>query len=123
MTIEGRIENLNELSNWHELTVEPEGIDIEAPYADEIKIGEVLLPGNSRFIGSTLNALGFRAKFGVNVLALRRTDDVKRTNLADEPLQRDDLLLIAGPTDRLEAFNSLDGDEGAAGISSGGKIP
>ena len=111
LTVEGRIENLNELQNWHQLIVEPDGIDLEEPYSHEIKIGEMRLPANSRYVGSTLNSLGFRAKFGVNVLALRRNDQVKRTNLADEPLQRGDTLLLAGPTEFLEEFKNLAGFE------------
>jgi di/tricarboxylate transporter len=111
LTVEGRIENLNTLNNWHQLTIEPGGIDLQKPYSREIKIGEVILPGNSRYVGSTLNSLGFRARFGVNVLALRRNDQVKRTDLADEPLQRGDILLMAGPTDRLEEFETQAGFE------------
>ena len=96
LTVEGRIETLNELKNWHQLEVEEGGIDLEEPYSEEIKIGEVLLPGNSRFVGSTLNSLGFRGRFGLNVLAIRRGDQIKRTNLQDDPLQRGDMLLMAG---------------------------
>jgi uncharacterized protein with PhoU and TrkA domain len=80
-------------------------------FSRKIKIGEVLLPGNSRYVGSTLNSLGFRARFGVNVLALRRNDQVHRTDLADESLQRGDMLLMAGPADRLEEFETQAGFE------------
>jgi di/tricarboxylate transporter len=111
LIVEGRIENLNELNNWRQLTLEPGGIDLQKPYSKEIKIGEVLLAGNSRYVGSTLNSLDFRARFGVNVLALRRNNQVKRTNLSDEPLLRGDMLLMAGPADRLEAFETRTGFE------------
>jgi di/tricarboxylate transporter len=111
LTVEGRFENLNELTAWHQLVVEPDGIDLEAPYSDEIKIGEAVVPGNSRFLGGSLNSLDFRAKFGVNVLALRRKDQVKRASLADEPLQRDDMLLMAGPIEHLEEIKDQAGFE------------
>ena len=106
LTVEGRIETLNELKNWHKLEVEEGGIDLQEPYSDKIKIGEVLLPGNSRFVGSTLNSLGFRGRFGLNVLAIRRSDYVKRTNLQDEPLQRGDMLLLAGSEEHFEKFKN-----------------
>ena len=109
MTVEGRIENLNELKNWHQLIIEEGGIDLQEPYSDDIKIGEVSLPGNSRFVGSTLNSIGFRGLFGVNVLAIRRNDSIKRTNLPDEPLRRGDMLLIAGSAERLEEFKNTSG--------------
>ena len=109
LTVEGRIENLNELKNWHQLTVEEDGIDLHGTYADDIKIAEVTLPINSRFVGSTLNSLGFRSLFGANVLAIRRNGSIKRTNLQDEPLHRGDKLLIAGSDERLTEFKSTPG--------------
>jgi di/tricarboxylate transporter len=109
LTVEGRIENLNELKNWHQLVVEEGGIDLQEPYSSEIKIGEVLLPGNSRFVGSTLNSLGFRARFGLNVMAIRRNDRIMRTNLQDEKLQRGDMLLVSGTEEHLEKIEKIDG--------------
>jgi di/tricarboxylate transporter len=109
LTVEGRIDNLERLKNWQKLDIEEGGIDLEEPYSDEIKIGEVSLPGNSRFIGRTLNSLAFRNRFGANVLAIRRNDNIKRTNLQDEMLQRGDLLLIAGHEESLEEFQNISG--------------
>lgn len=109
LTVEGRIENLSELKNWHQLNVEEGGIDLQEPYSDDIKIAEVSLPINSRFAGSTLNSIGFRGLFGVNVLAIRRNDSIKRTNLQDEPLLRGDMLLIAGSDERLAEFKNTPG--------------
>jgi len=101
LTVEGRIETLNELKNWRLLVVEEGGIDLQEPYSDEIKIGEVILPGNSRYVGSTLNSLGFRDRFGLNVLAIRRNDQIRRTSLQDRPLERGDRLLVAGADENL----------------------
>jgi di/tricarboxylate transporter len=109
LTVEGRIETLNELKNWHQLEVEEGGIDLQQPYSGPVKLGEVLLPANSRLAGSTLNSLGFRSRYGLNVLAIRRDDYVKRTHLPDEPLQRGDWLLVAGPEEQLE---KLEGENG-----------
>ena len=109
LTVEGRIETLNELKNWHQLIVEEGGIDLREPYSSEIKIGEVLLPGNSRFVGSTLNYLDFRARFGLNVLAVRRDDEIMRTNLQDEKLLRGDILLVAGTEENLENLEKTKG--------------
>ena len=109
LTVEGRIETLNELKNWLQMEVEEGGIDLQGPYSDKIKIGEVLLPGNSRFVGSTLNSLGFRSRFGLNVLAIRRNDYVKRTHLQDDLLQRGDILLVAGLEEHLEQLEDTNG--------------
>jgi di/tricarboxylate transporter len=109
LTVEGRIETLNELKNWHQLEVEEGGIDLQQPYSGPVKLGEVLLPANSRLAGSTLNSLGFRSRYGLNVLAIRRDDYVKRTHLPDEPLQRGDWLLVAGPQEQLEKLEDESG--------------
>ena len=109
LTIEGRIENLKELKNWQKLIVEESGIDIEAPYSTDIKIAEIFLPVNSQFVGKTLNSIGFRGRFGANVLAIRRNGNIKRTNLQDEPLESGDLLLIAGHHEHLEEFKDISG--------------
>jgi di/tricarboxylate transporter len=109
LTVEGRADAINALQNWRRLTVEEGGLDLQAPYSEDIKIGEVALPGNSRFIGSTLNSLGFRARFGLNVLAIRRNDQIRRTNLQDERLQRGDMLLVAGADEHLEALKNTSG--------------
>lgn len=109
LTVEGCIENLSELKNWHQLNVEEGGIDLQGPYSDDINIAEASLPGNSRFAGSTLNSIGFRGLFGVNVLAIRRNDSIIRKNLPDEPLRRGDVLLMAGPDERLAEFKTTPG--------------
>jgi di/tricarboxylate transporter len=107
LTVEGRIENLKELKNWRQLIPEEKGIDIDEPYSAEIKIGEVILPGSSRFIGKTLNVIGFRGRFGANVLAIRSNNKIKRTNLQDKPLERGDKLLLAGHQESLEEFKQM----------------
>ncbi|MEJ2729832.1 MAG: SLC13 family permease [Deltaproteobacteria bacterium] len=111
LTVEGRIENLSELKNWRQLTVDESGLDIEDPYSDDIKIGEIIIAGNSSLIGKTLNSLGFRGRFNVNVLAIRRSGRTRRTNLQDIPLERGDVLLIAGHHQQLAEFENISGIE------------
>jgi di/tricarboxylate transporter len=109
LTVEGRIENLDDMKNWQQLIVEDQKIDITAPYSDEIKIGEVRLPPASQYVGKTLNVLGFREQFGANVLAIHRHGSTKRTHLSDEPLQPQDRLLLAGLQEQLEALAEKSG--------------
>jgi len=111
LTVEGRIENLNQLKNWQQLIVDENGIDIEEPYSDDIKLGEIRIAGNSSFIGKTLNSIGFRGRFGANVLAICRSDRIRRTSLQDIPLERDDVLLIAGHHEQLAEFENISGIE------------
>jgi di/tricarboxylate transporter len=111
LTVEGRIDNLKELKNWRQLIVEEREIDIEEPYSGDIKTGEITLGGNSPFVGKTLNSIGFRGRFEANVLAIRRSSGIRRTHLQDIPLERGDVLLMAGHLKRLEEFKTISGFE------------
>ena len=112
LTVEGRIENLNEVKNWRQLNIESNGIDLGEAYSRDVQFAEVSLPVNSRFAGSTLNSLGFRDLFGVDVLAIRHNGNMKRTHLQDERLRRGDILLVAGREERLADLETTDGFDG-----------
>jgi di/tricarboxylate transporter len=111
LTVEGRIENLSDLKNWRQLTVDESGLDIGDPYSDDIKIGEIIIAGNSFLIGKTLNSVGFRGRFSANVLAIQRSGRIRRTNLQDIPLEQGDVLLIAGHHQDLAEFENISGIE------------
>ncbi|MGD9280485.1 MAG: SLC13 family permease [Desulfobacterales bacterium] len=111
LTVEGRIENLSELKNWRQLSIDESGLDIEEPYSDDIKLGEIIIAGNSPLVGKTLNTVGFRGRFNANVLAIRRSGRIRRTNLQDIPLERGDVLLIAGHHQQLAEFENISGIE------------
>jgi di/tricarboxylate transporter len=109
LTVEGRIENLSELKNWYELEVEPKAAGFQDFLAEDLATVEVVLESTSLAAGGTLNSLGFRGRFKVNVLAFRRGGQVKRTNLQDEILQPGDILLVSGAQDRIAEMKSAAG--------------
>ena len=109
LTVKGRVDAVQKLQNWHELDVKEEAIDLDVPYSGTVKMAEVILLESSSFIGSTLNSLSFRNRFGLNVLAIRRGDQVRRVNLSDEPLQYWDQLLVAGTDEHLETLKDTAG--------------
>jgi di/tricarboxylate transporter len=112
LTVEGRVENLLGLQKWGRMTAEKEAIDMEAVYSDTVRMAEVSIPPDSRLAGQTLNALNFRSRYGANVLALKRGEELRRTGLADVVLQRGDRLLIAGDRQqlgKLQADADVDG--------------
>ena len=111
LTVEGRPSNLKDLQNWRQLMVDEGGIDIQEAYSGDIKIGEITIGGKSPFTGKTLNSIGFRGRFEANVLAIRRSSGIRRTNLQDIALERGDVLLIAGHHERLEGFEDISGFE------------
>lgn len=111
LTVEGRIDTLKELKNWHQMKVDESRFDIRNFYPENIKFGEITIPETSPYVGNTLNFLDFRKRFGANVLAICRNNDVKRVSLQDLPLAGGDRLLLAGTEEQLEIFNKLAGFE------------
>jgi di/tricarboxylate transporter len=112
LTVEGRIENLDELKNWRQMKVDDGKIDIKDFFPDDIQFGEVSIPHNSPFVGSTLNSLDFRNRFQANVLAIQHEDHIRRVGLQDHPLSVGDTLLLAASEDHLVIFENTAGFEG-----------
>jgi di/tricarboxylate transporter len=104
LTIGGSGEDINRFHGWRQLTVEADSVDIVEVYSKDVKLAEVRLPTNCGLIDKTLNFIGFRERYAANVLAIRRNDTIKRTNLQDFELRHDDRLLLAGQAEKLEAL-------------------
>jgi di/tricarboxylate transporter len=109
LTVEGRVESLSVLKNWRHMKIEEARFDISEFYPDSIRFGVIRVPENSLHVGSTLNFIDFRKRFGANVLAVCRDDQVKRVGLADLPLAAGDRLLVAGTNGSLDILNELEG--------------
>jgi di/tricarboxylate transporter len=108
LLVGGRLEHLDNLSGWSELKLELDQPDIEQLVTDMITVREARLALGWSLAGKTLREIGFRARFGLNVLALRRGNTILRANLQDEPLAAGDTLLLQGTRERLDEFCTSD---------------
>ena len=104
LLVEGRADRLAELRGRRTLLVEDDQLAVEQLLSAELDLAELELSPQSSLPGQTLEQIDFRRRFGVAVLAIRRGGGVVRTNLEKMPLQRDDVLLIQGPRDQLDAL-------------------
>lgn len=104
LLVAGRLDRLAELQGRHQLVVEQDGLSVERLASADIEVAEVGLSALTPFVGQTLQQIGFRRRFRVNVLAIRRGDALMRTNLQNIPLQRGDTLLVQGPPVQLEVL-------------------
>ena len=109
LTIEGRIENLNELKNWRKMKIEEGKFDLKNFFPDDIQFGEVSIPQNSPFVGNTINSMDFRNRFQANVLAIRRDGQIRRVGLQDQRLSVGDILLVAASENYLLKFEKTAG--------------
>lgn len=67
--------------------------------SDDFSIVEMKLP--SAMYDKSLKQLDVRAKYGCNVLAVKRRDEMNITFPADEPLREGDVLVIVGRNENL----------------------
>jgi di/tricarboxylate transporter len=106
LLVEGRPDRLAELRGRRALVVEDDHLAVERLRSAEIGLAELALSPQSSLPGQTLEQIDFRRRFGVVVLAIRRGGGVVRTNLERLPLQRDDVLLIQGTREQLDALRA-----------------
>ena len=104
LAVQGSAENTGTCSEWCGLIMETRNADILDPYFTEVKVAEMALEPGSPFIGQALHAINFHDRFKATVLALRRGATIHRTALQDRILEQDDLLLVAGRFEDLEAL-------------------
>lgn len=68
-----------------------------AQYAtSDVGIAEVMLTPSSRLIGQPVKLSGFREKYRVNILGIRRRDDVVLHDIKEEKMRLGDALLVQG---------------------------
>ncbi len=77
-------------------TLEPELIGPQLPSGAELGLGEIIVPPRSRFLRRTLRDIGFRARYGLAVLAIQRHGEVRHEPVADMKLEAGDILLVQG---------------------------
>ena len=106
LLVEGRPDRLSELRGRRALVVEEAQLTVDQILTTELKLAELELSAGSSLPGQTLEQIDFRRRFGVGVLAVRRGGGVVRTNLEKLPLQRDDVLLVQGTREQLDALQS-----------------
>lgn len=90
----GRVETLEELSQWQQVLVNKPNLSTEALISEWINLIQVKLSPQSQYIGQTINSIHFRKRFGANVLAIMRDGIPRRTHLTELSLGYDDVLLL-----------------------------
>jgi di/tricarboxylate transporter len=73
----------------------------EAFTPSKVELYEVMVAPHSTIIGKTLKDAQFRAKFGLNVVALWQGESFFRTDLGDVVLKGNEALLVNGPRERI----------------------
>jgi di/tricarboxylate transporter len=104
LLVEGNMDQLTELIGHQHLVIEDEKINLEKLISPEIDIVELEITPKSFLVDRTLRQANFRQRYGVIVLAFRRAEIIRRTNLEKIPLQAGDKLLVQGDQAQLQAI-------------------
>lgn len=116
----GRLDVIEELAAKPLFEPEPAGANVARLVTGETGLAEIEVAPASSLEGRTVVELNLRRARGVNLLAVRRGDVLRRTRLEELAFLPGDRLLLHGPPARLEAlagersFRRLDADEAAA---------
>jgi di/tricarboxylate transporter len=103
LLVEGKIEDLMKIKDTAGIEIKPDVSlgDLDIP-SENIKVAEVLVTPRSDLIDRTLKESNFRQRYGLVALAIYRHGHSLRDKIGQIKLRMGDLLLVQGPTDRLE---------------------
>jgi di/tricarboxylate transporter len=103
----GRLERIDEVSQRPLFSIEEDTPAIERLLSGNVGLAEFCIVDDSSFVSKTLAEIGFRQQHEVNVLAIRKGEMVRRTNLQDITLNSGDFLLVQGPVENIETLQNL----------------
>lgn len=99
---------LMEMMDGH-TTEEAAKVDKSLDFYD-IGIAEIVLMPSSNIINQTVKEAGFRDKFNINVLGIRRKKDYILQNLGNEHMHSGDVLLVQGTWQDIARLSKEDAD-------------
>lgn len=76
----------------------------------ELGIAEIVLMPESRLIGVTIRNSGFRERYSINVLGIRRNKEYLTDSLPEEKLHSGDVLLVQGKWDNISRLGNEEDD-------------
>ncbi|MCM1078780.1 MAG: SLC13 family permease [Bacteroidales bacterium] len=76
----------------------------------DLGLTEIVLVPQSHLIGTSLSGSGFREKYNINVLGIKRNKDYILDNLADKRLLAGDVLLVQGKWSNIEKLDNEETD-------------
>jgi di/tricarboxylate transporter len=101
LIVEGLQERIQELNHWGQLLTDTDTRGMDALCNYGMQVAELTITNAFAHSGQSLAQIGFRKRYGLNVLALRRGDRFIEEDLKAQILQADDILWVHGPSERL----------------------
>lgn len=96
LIVQGRLDQFRELQRYSELVIEREAPVLKSMVASRVRYAEVSLADGSPLVSELIRDAGFRSRFNVSVVGIRRKNRYRMTNLAYVPLRAGDRVLLQG---------------------------
>ncbi|UCD91286.1 MAG: anion permease [Desulfobacterales bacterium] len=106
LIVEGRVNRVQELNHWGQLLIETKTIGVDDLFAHGMQVAELQLSPNTVYADQTLSKIGFRNRFGLNVLAIQRKGHQIDENLKVQSLKAADILLVHGPAEQMKTLKN-----------------
>ncbi len=97
LTVEGRLDRIQELNHWGQLLTENRVISVDDLFEHGMHVAELQLSPASAYANQMLTKIGFRNRFGLNVLAIQRNGEQQYEDLKIQQLKAGDILIVHGP--------------------------
>lgn len=114
--VKGAFDDVQRLASDLTIGMMDEHVTEEAGTADNsldfynIGIAEIVLMPSSRLVNRTVKEVGFRDKFNVNVLGIRRKKEYLLHDLGNVAVHSGDVVLVQGTWDNIARLNQEDAD-------------
>ena len=108
--VQGRVDQFRELRRWSDLVIEREAPVLKSMVAAKVSYAEVTIADTSPLVSELVRHAGFRSRFDVSVVGLRRRNQYRLTNLAYVPLRKGERVLVQGEHEaiaQLEKFSDF----------------
>lgn len=109
LLILGRLDRIDEIAANPLIHVVEDQPTLERLFCEGIGLAEFQIDRGSAFVGQTLAKVNFRRLYGLNVLAIRTGEIVRRSNLQNIALNPGDRLLLQGTLAQIESISDQPG--------------
>lgn len=104
LLVQGRVDQFRELQRWSDLVIEREAPVLKSMVAAKVAYAEVTIAEGSPLEGELIRVAGFRRRFDVSVIGMRRGDSYRLTNLGYVPIRVGDQLLVKGEIEAIDGI-------------------
>jgi len=113
LIVEGRLDRIEEMNNWGNLLAESNESSKWDILNDQMRVAELELTTTCPHLEQTISDIGFRNRYKLNILAIKRQDQAISKNLRSLQLKEGDILVVLG---EVEKINDLAAENGFASL-------